>query len=197
LYCHKNGISHRDLKPDNFMLKSKDLNAEIKIVDFGSSRKFKHNEKMITFCGTSEYLPPDIMLGDYDYKCDVWSLGVCLYISLCGYAPFYTSSGGQKELFNIIQSGKFHFNHDEFKSVSNEAKNLIKKMLVIDPKYRPSIEDIIEDDWFKTILPTLTCSLDKSTINSLKAFKNNSKFKKLLLHTLVDYTDEIEIKKLN
>jgi len=90
-----------------------------------------------------------------------------------------------------------HFNHDAFKFVSIEAKNLIKKMLIINPKLRPNIEDIIDDDWFKTILQTRTFSLSETTINSLKAFRNSSKFKKLLLHTLVDYINESEIKKLN
>jgi len=76
-YCHKLNISHRDLKPDNFLLKSNDPNAEVKVVDFGLSKEINDN-KFATNIGTAYYVAPEVLSGKYTYKCDIWSLGVCL-----------------------------------------------------------------------------------------------------------------------
>lgn len=81
-------ISHRDLKPENLLYVSKEPGSIIKISDFGLAR-FINNEVMMTLCGTPEYIAPEILKGDgYDCKVDFWSIGVILYIMLCGYPPF-------------------------------------------------------------------------------------------------------------
>jgi len=88
IYCHKNNIVHRDLKPENVILENNTKNSAIKLIDFGTSRKFQDNEKMSSKLGTPFYIAPEVIRGNYNEKCDIWSLGVILFIMLCGYPPF-------------------------------------------------------------------------------------------------------------
>jgi len=88
------------LKPENFLFFDKTEEAEIKIIDFGLSKKFDHAEmmgEMKTIVGTPFYVAPEVLSGSYDKQCDVWSIGVILYILLCGYPPFDGDSN--KEIF--------------------------------------------------------------------------------------------------
>ena len=79
---------HRDLKPENLLLDSRSQNANVKVVDFGTSKLFNPNVKMKKRLGTPYYIAPEVLEGNYDEKCDVWSCGVILYIVLSGYPPF-------------------------------------------------------------------------------------------------------------
>jgi len=112
-YCHKHGICHRDLKPENFLFGSKEDLSILKMIDFGLSKIYKTEDElrsenkqsnklsgmnefkgrrkshMKTKAGTPYYIAPEVLTGDYDEKCDIWSAGVMLYILLCGYPPFY------------------------------------------------------------------------------------------------------------
>lgn len=93
-YCHGQEIAHRDLKPENFLYESKDDDSDIKIIDFGLSKIcYQKNtgkiEKLKTRAGTPYYISPEVLTGNYDKQCDLWSAGCILYIFLCGYPPFY------------------------------------------------------------------------------------------------------------
>lgn len=92
IHCHCIGICHRDLKLDNFLLKTHNNDAEVKIIDFGLSKIFKSkdniNYKMDSIVGTKYYVAPEVLEGNYTISCDIWSLGVCLYILCCGCPPF-------------------------------------------------------------------------------------------------------------
>lgn len=103
------GVVHRDIKPENIML-SKD--GEIKLIDFGLSQRTQGNRKLKTVAGTPYYMAPEVLEGNYDYKCDLWSLGVLLYVFMSGYLPFQGQS--RNEVFNKIATGKCHFKHEEF-----------------------------------------------------------------------------------
>lgn len=87
-YCHERQIVHRDLKPENLLFDQKKQNANIKVIDFGTSRKFDPTKKLTKRLGTPYYIAPEVLKKNYDEKCDVWSCGVILYILLCGYPPF-------------------------------------------------------------------------------------------------------------
>jgi len=90
-HLHEHGIVHRDLKPENFLMSDKSEDAEIKMIDFGLSKRFAATEqvkKMHTVVGTPYYVAPEVLRGNYGRECDVWSLGVILFIFLCGYPPF-------------------------------------------------------------------------------------------------------------
>jgi calcium-dependent protein kinase len=93
-YCHTNGICHRDLKPENFLLVDKSDKSSIKVIDFGLSSIFQEgatgkSKGMHTKAGTPYYISPEVLQGDYDQSCDIWSAGVILYILLSGVPPFY------------------------------------------------------------------------------------------------------------
>lgn len=94
-------------------------------------------------------MAPEVLEGHYDYKCDIWSLGVLLYVFMSGYLPFQGQS--RNEVFHKISTGKYHFNHVEFKACSPSVINLIKDLLVVDPSKRISAIDALNHQWFKEV----------------------------------------------
>lgn len=146
-YCHEVNIVHRDLKPENILFESLEPDARLKIIDFGTSQYFKPKEKMRRFIGTSYYVAPEVIDKNYDQKCDVWSLGVILYIMLCGLPPFYSKN--ELEIFEKIKKMPVGFKGDVWNTVSDEAKALIQKMLRKDPGSRYSINDVYLDPWIQ------------------------------------------------
>ena len=109
-HIHAKGIVHRDIKPENIMITATD---EIKIIDFGLSKRYKKGAKLHDMAGTPYYMAPEVLDGEYDNKCDIWSLGVLLYVLMSGYLPF--QGANKAEVFGKIKRGKYHFNHEEFK----------------------------------------------------------------------------------
>jgi calcium-dependent protein kinase len=83
------GIAHRDLKPENFLYLTKHDDSPIKVIDFGLSKNYEDKKTMTTKAGTPYYISPEVLAGNYDQSCDVWSAGVILYILLSGVPPFY------------------------------------------------------------------------------------------------------------
>ena len=113
VYCHENHIVHRDLKPENLLLEYNNKTFEegniVKVIDFGTSVEHTDpSEKLKARLGTAYYIAPEVLRGEYDEKCDVWSCGVILYILLCGYPPFYGRDANS--IYNKILKGDFSFN---------------------------------------------------------------------------------------
>lgn len=111
-YCHSQGVCHRDLKPENLLFLTKEDPSPIKVIDFGLSRLFEKTQnlkdnKMTTKVGTAYYVSPEVLSGDYDEKCDIWSAGVILYIILTGDPPF--NGANDNEIYRRIQAKKFSF----------------------------------------------------------------------------------------
>ncbi len=147
-HLHKHNICHRDLKPENFLFKNNKENAEIKIIDFGLSKKFSNQEEnMTTIVGTPFYVAPEVLSGKYDTQCDLWSCGVILFVLLCGYPPFDGDSN--KDIFRAILKNKLEFDEEEWGNISDEAKDLISKLLVKDPKKRIKIDQALNHSWFE------------------------------------------------
>ena len=138
-YCHQKGIVHRDLKPDNILI---DGERNIKLTDFGFGREFTDHE-LTTYCGTLPYMAPEILQQQsYDGpKVDAWSLGVVLYKMLVGDLPFMGDTFGKMK--RKILSGKVHIP----RFISKEGRKLLKKLLTLDPRRRPTLEDIMSDLW--------------------------------------------------
>ena len=136
-HLHGHGIVHRDLKPENFLMNDPSENSEVKLIDFGLSKRFsakKEVEKMHTVVGTPYYVAPEVLKGNYDISCDVWSLGVILYVFLCGYPPF--EGDNNKEIFRNVLKQKLTFDPADWNTVSDEAKDLVSKMLAKKPSDR-------------------------------------------------------------
>ena len=146
-HMHDKGIAHRDLKPENMLMSSKGPDAECKITDFGLSKLYDEQTTLMkTPCGTPGYIAPEVLhMRGYDHKCDVWSLGVIVYILLCGFPPFYADNDAQ--LFEKIKKGQYEFLKPYWDPISNEAKDFIRRMLVVDPKQRADIKDLMDDKW--------------------------------------------------
>jgi calcium/calmodulin-dependent protein kinase I len=144
-YLHAQGIVHRDLKPENLLL-ANDKDDIIKIADFGLSKIYTE-EMMSTACGTPGYVAPEILQCEgYDRQIDMWSAGVIMYILLCGYPPFYNENDGR--LFDSIMAGQYEFHSPYWDNISSQAKDLIKKLLVVNPKQRLNATQALEHEWF-------------------------------------------------
>ena len=136
-------IIHRDIKPENILL---DSNSVVKLADFGWSNYFDDDNRRLTYCGTPEYLAPEmIKQSGHDKTLDVWNLGVLLFELLTGSPPFEGSS--QNELFTNILALKIKWP----KGFSGVAKDLISKLLKIEPAQRIPIDKICEHPWFQSI----------------------------------------------
>jgi calcium-dependent protein kinase len=149
-HLHEHGIVHRDLKPENFLMADKSEGAGVKLIDFGLSKRFSNKdqlEKMKTVVGTPYYVAPEVLKGSYDKRCDVWSLGVILFVFLCGYPPF--EGDNNKEIFKNVLKQELTFDPADWTTVSKEAKDLVSKMLEKDPEKRISAEECSKHMWFK------------------------------------------------
>ena len=111
IYLEDRGVVHRDLKPENFLLSSSTEGACLKIIDFGSSKFYTPGEIMTTKVGTPYYISPEVLRKTYNYKCDIWSAGVLMYIILCGYPPF--GGNTDQEIIKKISAGRFSFTSPE------------------------------------------------------------------------------------
>ena len=137
-FLHKNNIIHRDIKPENIVL---DENENCKLCDFGWSIILNDNSKRNTFCGTLEYMAPEIINNEgYEKSIDIWSLGILLYEMIHGYCPFNSNNNNKNNsILNKIINENFKIKKD----ISNECKDLIYKMLEKDYKKRINIEQIL------------------------------------------------------
>lgn len=163
-HLHSMNIAHRDLKPENLLLSASDERAIIKLTDFGFAKEVSLG--LITPCYTPYYVAPEVLGPQrYDISCDIWSLGVILYILCSGYPPFYSTHGqpispGMKRR---IKAGEYTFPDAEWSRVSKEAKDLIKGMLETVPEKRSTINDIMKSHWisrYQQVPPTPLPSLD-------------------------------------
>ena len=108
-HCHTQNIAHRDIKPENIMITE---DGDLKLIDFGLSKQVK-NQKMKTIVGTPYYVAPEVLAGKYNTKCDIWSLGVIMYILLSGYLPF--SGDKDNEVFEKVKNATYSFDQKEWK----------------------------------------------------------------------------------
>ncbi|XP_006890584.1 PREDICTED: serine/threonine-protein kinase Chk2 [Elephantulus edwardii] len=151
-YLHRNGIIHRDLKPENVLLSSQKEDCLIKITDFGQSKILGETSLMRTLCGTPNYLAPEVLLSfgtaGYSRAVDCWSLGVILFICLSGYPPF-SEHKTQVSLKDQITTGKYNLIPEVWAEVSEKALDLVKKLLVVDPKKRFTTEEALRHPWLQ------------------------------------------------
>lgn len=185
-YCHAANIVHKDLKPENVLLEKKKDIGSIKLIDFGTAQKFEAGEKMTTVIGTPYYVAPEVLEGSYDEKCDVWGVGVIMFILLSGVPPF--NGPDDAAIMKAVSKGKFKFNPAKWKGVSKQAKDLIEKMLTVDPSNRISAKDALEHEWMKNYEKG---DINKKSLSSaakgLKQFKNDQTMQQAALSYIVSH----------
>uniref|UniRef100_A0A8C2I7L4 non-specific serine/threonine protein kinase n=1 Tax=Cyprinus carpio TaxID=7962 RepID=A0A8C2I7L4_CYPCA len=150
-YLHIQGVVHRDLKPSNILYVDESGNPEsIRICDFGFAKQLRaENGLLMTPCYTANFVAPEVLKKQgYDAACDIWSLGVLLYTMLTGFTPFANGpEDTPEEILARIGSGKFSLSGGYWNSVSFEAKDLVSKMLHVDPHKRLTAAQVLRHPW--------------------------------------------------
>ncbi|OIT01584.1 PREDICTED: calcium-dependent protein kinase 17-like isoform X1 [Nicotiana attenuata] len=189
--CHSMGVIHRDLKPENFLLLNKDENAPLKATDFGLSVFYKQGDVFKDIVGSAYYIAPEVLKRRYGPEVDIWSIGVMLYILLCGVPPFWAEN--ENGIFNAILRGHIDFSSDPWPSISNGAKDLVRKMLTIDPRQRLTAMQVLNHSWIKEDGEAPDTPLDNAVLHRLKQFRAMNKFKKVALRVIAGCLSEEEI----
>mmetsp|Transcript_9503 Transcript_9503/g.27289 ORF Transcript_9503/g.27289 Transcript_9503/m.27289 type:complete len:283 (-) Transcript_9503:94-942(-) len=181
-YLHSIGIVHRDLKPENLLYATNVEDSPhyntIKLADFGLAKVLNGtaDHSMTTTCGTPGYVAPEILTQRHAYgkEVDLWSLGVILYILLCGFPPFYDENNAA--LYNQIKRGDYTFPSPYWDGISRPAIEVIKRLLTVDPTKRATVDEVLAHPWMK-------CQDGQSSVNlagaqeQLKKFNARRKFK--------------------
>jgi calcium-dependent protein kinase len=197
-YLHKHHICHRDLKPENFLFQTKDTIEQnnLKIIDFGLSCKFETGQVMKTKAGTPYYVAPQVLQGRYDQASDLWSCGVIMYVLLCGYPPFYGET--DSDVLNKVRSGRFSFGSSCWRAVTQDAKDLIRELIKMDPKQRLTAEQALNHAWIKDKAPKADFNnlLQDGFVEHLRDFQSANYLKKAALHIIAGQLSEQQIKSL-
>ncbi|KAK5899511.1 calcium/calmodulin-dependent protein kinase type II delta 2 chain isoform X2 [Pseudochaenichthys georgianus] len=184
-HCHVNGIVHRDLKPENLLLASKLKGAAVKLADFGLAIEVQGDQQAwFGFAGTPGYLSPEVLRKDpYGKPVDMWACGVILYILLVGYPPFWDED--QHRLYQQIKAGAYDFPSPEWDTVTPDAKDLINKMLTINPSKRITAAEALKHPWICQRSTVASMMHRQETVECLKKFNARRKLKGAILTTLL------------
>jgi len=196
-YLHTNHICHRDLKPENFLFHTKESIEKnlLKLIDFGLATPYKPNEAMKTKSGTPYYVAPQVLQGHYNELCDIWSCGVIMYVLLCGYPPFLADTDPQ--VLAMVRRGHFTFPQEDWHQVSDDAKQLIKKLLEMKPADRFTAEQALNHIWIKEKAPHSSKEpLNTTSVSNLKNFRSTNRFKKMALQVIATQLSEDKIENL-
>lgn len=150
--------------------------------------------RMKTRAGTPYYISPEVLAGNYDISCDMWSAGCMLYILLCGYPPFYGDNN--QEILEMVRVGNFEFDGEEWDSVSNEAKDLIKK-LIVRPERRMTAGEALQHPWMRhhglADRAQMNAQLRSLKVGNMKRFAKGQKLKQVALMAIAVQSDPNDI----
>ena len=166
------------------------------MIDFGLSRP-TFEEKLSTIVGTPYYVAPEIIGGSYDIRCDYWSLGVMMYMMLCGKPPFYSKNN--KKIFALIKKGKYDFTPEAFKTVSPEVLDVIKGFLTLNVNKRLGARDALDHPLFQQsnveLITTGKSYITADLFQRLKSFRTTNIFQREIIRLMVkifDYSEEVK-----
>lgn len=192
--CHSRNIMHRDLKPENFLLFTRSEDSPLKAIDFGLSAYFKPGEALTDFVGTAYYIAPEVLKRQYGSEADIWSAGVILYILLCGVPPFWGDT--EQAIFDAVSAGSYNLTSEPWPSISLSAKDLVRKMLDMDPKKRITIQEALSHPWLKADGEAPDTPLNSLVLTRMKQFRAMNKLKKIALKVIAESLSEEEIASL-
>lgn len=187
-YMHRRGFCHRDLKPENFLFASAGPidTSILKLIDFGLATCFLKNGSsrlMTTIAGSAYYVAPQVLQGRYNESCDIWSCGVIMYTMLCGCPPF--DGDTEKEVLRKVKRGHYSFDGVEWKSISDDARNLIARMLTFEPAERCTAQQALQNSWIQESAPgAVTASLQEGMVRNLRNFCLHNRLKKAALNII-------------
>ncbi|TVU50254.1 hypothetical protein EJB05_01620, partial [Eragrostis curvula] len=189
--CHSLGVMHRDLKPENFLFVGNEEDAPLKTIDFGLSMFFRPGEAFTDVVGSPYYVAPEVLKKNYGQEADVWSAGVIIYILLCGVPPFWAET--EQGIFDQVLHGSLDFESDPWPSVSDNAKDLLRRVLVRDPRKRLTAHQVLCHPWLQMIASAPDKPLDSAVLSRLKQFSAMNKLKKMALRVIAENLSEEEI----
>ena len=196
-FLHHNEIVHRDLKPENILFSVPGDYSSLKLIDFGLSMSKKKKTENYRV-GTPYYMAPEMIKGRYDYKSDVWSIGVILYTMITGSLPF--NGENKTEVFTNISKGNFDQKKLANQNCSTEIKHLISRCLVVNIIERISIFEMFQHPWFKLFHSENedhdNLIINSNIIKALKDFQSQNLLQKEVLYYLAKISTEDEVSKL-
>lgn len=192
--CHFMGVMHRDLKPENFLLLDRSENAVLKATDFGLSVYIDEGKVYKDIVGSAYYVAPEVLRRKYGKEIDIWSAGVILYILLSGVPPFWADT--EKGIFDAVLKGDIDFESNPWPSISNSAKDLVRKMLTQDPKKRITPAQVLEHPWIRKDGEASDAPIDSAVLSRMKQFRAMNKLKKLALKVIAENLSAEEIQGL-
>ncbi|KAH7291458.1 hypothetical protein KP509_29G017700 [Ceratopteris richardii] len=189
--CHSLGVMHRDLKPENFLFLDTNEDSALKTIDFGLSVFFKPGETFREVVGSPYYVAPEVLSKQYGPAADVWSAGVILYVLLSGVPPFWAET--EKQIFEQVLKGDLDFESDPWPSISDSAKDLIRKMLVRNPENRLTAHQVLCHAWINEDGVASDKPIDSAVLSRMRQFTAMNKLEKLAVRVIADrlYDEEI------
>ncbi|KAK4432623.1 Calcium-dependent protein kinase [Sesamum alatum] len=189
--CHSLGVMHRDLKPENFLFVNEEEDSPLKTIDFGLSVFFRPGETFTDVVGSPYYVAPEVLRKHYGQECDVWSAGVIIYILLSGVPPFWDET--EQGIFEQVLKGELDFVSEPWPSISDSAKDLVRRMLVRDPKKRLTAHQVLCHPWVQVDGVAPDKPLDSAVLTRLKQFSAMNKLKKIAIRVIAENLSEEEI----
>ncbi|KAJ8570591.1 hypothetical protein K7X08_037563 [Anisodus acutangulus] len=189
--CHSLGVMHRDLKPENFLFVDQQEESPLKTIDFGLSVFFKPGETFSDVVGSPYYVAPEVLRKHYGLECDIWSAGVIIYILLSGVPPFWDES--EQGIFEQVLKGELDFASEPWPTISESAKDLVRKMLVRDPKKRLTAHEVLCHPWVRVGGVAPDKPLDCAVLSRLNQFSAMNKLKKIAVRVIAESLSGEEI----
>ncbi|KAL8152012.1 hypothetical protein V2J09_021820 [Rumex salicifolius] len=189
--CHLHGLVHRDMKPENFLFKSSKTDSSLKATDFGLSDFIKPGKRFTDIVGSAYYVAPEVLKRKSGPESDAWSIGVITYILLCGRRPFWDKT--ENGIFKEVLRNKPDFRRKPWPTISNSAKDFVKKLLVKDPRARLTAAQALSHPWVREGGSASDIPVDISVLHNMRQFVKYSRMKQFALRALASTINEEEL----